>query len=396
MLDFIQDDEIRKDMETLESSPNIKIKREIAQKYDCPPEESSKWQSIYNHILKYLRKIRCNKVSFTKDDIHDFFQLTNYVGRYDQLRPFLLQESQNFIEYLKEFEYEQLLSDGFKQYTLDNIVNIPISNDITYGSPSRRFKLERFKSIVKYYEDTYGKNKENAANTKKLLNWLSNKLFEETYENRLMLEQNLEDFINECYDIYVYNGPEHRKIKNLITHYQDLQYDIKDTLDDAEKNTNPTVLKYGKYINALQLLSNVYSYFKKEKEINLYYTPPTKEARIESSLEYFNQKFNKLINDVINKLVKVGVTIGDNLEVHELKKADQGYYFTIEYKASGVIYLNFIILHEYTDTSDMNRFVQNQHRINRINNLVVAYNMGMSSSKILLSGLDESFDFNSI
>ena len=84
--------------------------------------------------------------------------------------------------------------------------------------------MERYKSIKKYYDEYYGvKQKETQAKSKNSSD-LFEKLIGETYDIRIELEQHLEDFILKCYDTYIYNGTDYKRIKNLMTEYQDLMH----------------------------------------------------------------------------------------------------------------------------------------------------------------------------
>jgi len=67
--------------------------------------------------------------------------LTDNLGSYDKLKPFLELESKSFIEFVLKHQYDYILSKcpGIKPYTLDNIDKITISRDLTNGSSNVRF-----------------------------------------------------------------------------------------------------------------------------------------------------------------------------------------------------------------------------------------------------------------
>ena len=167
MQNFIPEEEIRRDQKIvddgfyneayLRQTQPIVIKRKIGQKYGLELKQCSKAETIAHAILLYLRTIRNQKTSFTTDDIQDFYKLNNYLGSYDKLKPFLDLESKSFIEFLLKHQYDYILSKcpGIKPYTLDNIDKITINRDLTKGSSSVKFWLERYKDIKKYFDETY-------------------------------------------------------------------------------------------------------------------------------------------------------------------------------------------------------------------------------------------------
>ena len=71
------------------------------------------------------------------------------------------------------------------------------------------------KAIKKYFDETYGIKQNVAKETNKSKYDLEVLFSEETYEIREQLEEILEDFINMCYDTYVYSSPTHMKILQL-------------------------------------------------------------------------------------------------------------------------------------------------------------------------------------
>jgi len=91
--------------------------------------------------------------------------------------------------------------------------------------------------------------------------------------------------------------------------------------------------RYIKYSDALHFVTVLYNYF---NDIN------KKEWRIEYSIKYFNKQFNDLINKkIIRTLLDKNANI-DEINISELKKADFGYYFIINY-GNGKLYANFLI-----------------------------------------------------
>ena len=397
MQNFIPEEEIRRDQKIVddgfyseayrrETQP-IVIKREIGQKYGLEPKQWSKSESIARAILVYLRTIRNQKTSFTREDIQDFYKLTNYLGSYDKLKPFLELESKSFIEFLLKQEYDYILTKYFiKRYTLDNIDKITINRDITNGSSAVKFQLERYKAIKKYFDETYGIKQNVAKETNKSKYDLEVLFSEETYEIREQLEEILEDFINMCYDTYVYSSPTHIKILQLSKKYYQLchgkypSYNPHHIQDEEE-------LRYIKYRNALYPTTVLYNHF---QDIN------KKEERIEYSIKYFNKQFNDLINKkIIRTLLDKDANI-DEVNVSELKKADFGYYFIINY-GKGKLYANFLIQPESLDVSDMDEYVRTAYHLfpEHIHGEAVNYIMKVSV-RPLIKNLNEGFDFNQI
>ena len=391
MLSFIPEEEIRKDIEIIKEAPDIKVKREIGEKYGCPRNQCSKWTNVYLYILEYLREIRKTKSSFSKDDIHDFYTLTNYVGKYEKLKPYLMMETGTFIKYVLDHEYQFLLKKGVKQYTLDNIDKVTINNDITYGSMQLKFWLDRYKSIKKYYDENHGEKREIAKEQNNRSTNLYIELVELTYDMRMELEQHLEDFILECYDIYKYGSSEYVKIHNLLTKYRKIlteknpDYDSKHKPDEEE-------IKLINYCNSLHLLLRAYQYFNEEENEWGYRNRVTREDRIENSIQYFNKIFEKTLNVIVKRLQ--GIDLSDIEISQELNATDFGYYFLIKYGSKN-LYVNFILQHENQDYEDIEKFSKNKQHISFLNNLVVAYEMKVTSKP--LNQINESFndfDFN--
>ena len=393
MQNFIPEEEIRRDQKIVddgfwseawrrETQP-IVIKREIGQKYGLEPKQCSKTETIAHAILLYLRTIRNQKASFTEDDIHDFYKLNNYFSSYDKLKPFLELESKSFIEFLLKHQYDYILSKySIKPYTLNNIDKITISRDITNGSSSVKFQLERYKSIKKYYDETYGVKQDITKETNKTKYDLEVLFSEETYEIREQLEEILEDFINMCYDTYVYQSPTHMKILQLSKKYWELSpfYDPPHILDEEK-------LKYINYRNALYPTTVLYTHF---KDIN------KKEQRIEYSIKYFNKQFNDLINKKIIRTLLDKDVILDDVNISELKKADFGYYFIINY-GNGKLYANFLIQPESLDVSNMDEYVRSAYHLfpKHIHGEAINYIMTVTV-RPLNKSLNEGFDFNQI
>lgn len=398
MQNFIPVEEIRRDQEIVddgfyneaykrETTP-IVIKREIGQKYGLDPKQCSKTETIAHAILLYLRIIRNQKTVFTKEDIQDFYQLTNYLGSYDKLKPFLELESKPFMEFLLKHEYDHILSrcPGIKPYTLDNIDKITINRDLTNGSSSVKFQLERYKAIKKYYEETYG-IKQSVANETNKSKYDFEVLFsEETYEIREQLEEILEDFINMCYDTYVYQSPTHMKILQLSKKYWELRHE-KNPYYSPNHIPDEEEQRYIKYSGALYFVNVLYSYFNNIDK---------KEQRIKYSLEYFNKHFNDLINKKIIRTLLDKDASPNNITISELKKADFGYYFIINY-GNGKLYANFLIQPESLDVSDMDEYVRTAHHLfpEHIHGEAVNYVMKVTA-KPLNKSLNEGFDFNLI
>ena len=398
MQNFIPEEEIRRDQKIVddgfyneaylrETTP-IVIKREIGQKYGLNPKQCSKAETIAHAILLYLRTIRNQKTIFTLDDIHDFYKLTDNLGSYDKLKPFLELESKSFIEFVLKHQYDYILSKcpGIKPYTLDNIDKITISRDLTNGSSNVRFQLERYKAIKKYYDETYGIKQNIAKETNKSKYDLEVLFSEETYEIREQLEEILEDFINMCYDTYVYQSPTHMKILQLSKKYRELRreknpYYHPNHIPDEEEQ------RYIKYSNALYPVTVLYNHF---EDIN------KKEQRIEYSIKYFNKQINYLINKkIIRTLLDKNVNI-DDINISELKKADFGYYFIINYR-NGKLYANFLIQPESLDVSDMDEYVRTAHHLfpEHIHGDAINYVMKVTV-RPLNKSLNEGFDFNQI
>ena len=397
MQNFIPEEEIRRDQKIVddgfyseayrrETQP-IVIKREIGQKYGLEPKQCSKTEAIARAILVYLRTIRNQKTSFTREDIQDFYKLTNYLGSYDKLKPFLELESKSFIEFLLKQEYDYILTKYFiKRYTLDNIDKITINKDITNGSSAVKFQLERYKAIKKYFDETYGIKYNVAKETNKSKYDLEVLFSEETYEIREQLEEILEDFINMCYDTYVYYSPTHIKILQLSKKYRELRHK-KNPYYSSTHIPDKEEQRYIEYSDALYPVCVLYNYF---NDID------KKEQRIEYSIKYFNKQFNDLINKkIIRTLLDKNANI-DEVNVSELKKADFGYYFIINY-GKGKLYANFLIQPESLDVSDMDEYVRTAHHLfpEHIHGEAVNYIMKVSV-RPLIKNLNEGFDFNQI
>ena len=397
MQNFIPEEEIRRDQKIVddgfyseayrrETQP-IVIKREIGQKYGLEPKQWSKTEAIARAILVYLRTIRNQKTSFTREDIQDFYKLTNYLGSYDKLKPFLELESKSFIEFLLKQEYDYILTKYFiKRYTLDNIDKITINSDITNGSSAVKFQLERYKAIKKYFDETYGIKQNVAKETNKSKYDLEVLFSEETYEIREQLEEILEDFINMCYDTYVYQSPTHMKILQLSKKYRELRHK-KNPYYSSTHIPDKEEQRYIKYSDALYPVCVLYNYFNNIDK---------KEQRIEQSIKYFNNQYNDLINKkIIRTLLDKNVTL-DNITISELKKADFGYYFIINY-GKGKLYANFLIQPESLDVSDMDEYVRTAHHLfpEHIHGEAVNYIMKVSV-RPLIKNLNEGFDFNQI
>ena len=397
MQNFIPEEEIRRDQKIVddgfyseayrrETQP-IVIKREIGQKYGLEPKQWSKTEAIVRAILVYLRTIRNQKTSFTREDIQDFYKLTNYLGSYDKLKPFLELESKSFIEFLLKQEYDYILTKYFiKRYTLDNIDKITINSDITNGSSAVKFQLERYKAIKKYFDETYGIKQNVAKETNKSKYDLEVLFSEETYEIREQLEEILEDFINMCYDTYVYQSPTHMKILQLSKKYRELRHK-KNPYYSSTHIPDKEEQRYIKYSDALYPVCVLYNYFNNIDK---------KEQRIEQSIKYFNNQYNDLINKkIIRTLLDKDANI-DEVNVSELKKADFGYYFIINY-GKGKLYANFLIQPESLDVSDMDEYVRKAHHLfpEHIHGEAVNYIMKVSV-RPLIKNLNEGFDFNQI
>ena len=397
MQNFIPEEEIRRDQKIVddgfyseayrrETQP-IVIKREIGQKYGLEPKQWSKTEAIARAILVYLRTIRNQKTSFTREDIQDFYKLTNYLGSYDKLKPFLELESKSFIEFLLKQEYDYILTKYFiKRYTLDNIDKITINRDITNGSSAVKFQLERYKAIKKYFDETYGIKYNVAKETNKSKYDLEVLFSEETYEIREQLEEILEDFINMCYDTYVYQSPTHMKILQLSKKYRELRHK-KNPYYSSTHIPDKEEQRYIKYSDALYPVCVLYNYF---NDID------KKEQRIEQSIKYFNDQYNDLINKkIIRTLLDKDANI-DEVNVSELKKADFGYYFIINY-GKGKLYANFLIQPESLDVSDMDEYVRTAYHLfpEHIHGEAVNYIMKVSV-RPLIKNLNEGFDFNQI
>ena len=397
MQNFIPEEEIRRDQKIVddgfyseayrrETQP-IVIKREIGQKYGLEPKQWSKSEAIARAILVYLRTIRNQKTSFTREDIQDFYKLTNYLGSYDKLKPFLELESKSFIEFLLKQEYDYILTKYFiKRYTLDNIDKITINKDITNGSSAVKFQLERYKAIKKYFDETYGIKQNVAKETNKSKYDLEVLFSEETYEIREQLEEILEDFINMCYDTYVYYSPTHMNILQLSKKYRELRHK-KNPYYSSTHIPDKEEQRYIKYSDALYPVCVLYNYFNNIDK---------KEQRIEQSIKYFNNQYNDLINKkIIRTLLDKDANI-DEVNVSELKKADFGYYFIINY-GKGKLYANFLIQPESLDVSDMDEYVRTAHHLfpEHIHGEAVNYIMKVSV-RPLIKNLNEGFDFNQI
>ena len=393
MQNFIPEEEIRRDQKIVddrfygeayrrETTP-IVIKREIGQKYGLDPKQCSKTETIAHAILLYLRTIRNQKTSFTNNDIQDFYKLNDYLGSYDKLKPFLELESKSFIEFLLKNQYDYILSKySIKPYTLDNIDKITIN----HCSSNVKFQLERYKAIKKYFDETYGVKQNAAKETNKTKYDLEVLFSEETYEIREQLEEILEDFINMCYDTYVYQSPAYMKILQLSKKYRELlheknpYYSSKHIPDEEEQ-------RYIKYRDALYPITVLYNYFNNIDK---------KEERIEYSIKYFNKQFNDLINKkIIRTLLDKDANI-DEVNVSELKKADFGYYFVVNYE-KGKLYANFLIQPESLDVSDMDEYVRTAHHLfpEHIHGDAINYVMKVSV-RPLIKNLNEGFDFNQI
>ena len=397
MQNFIPEEEIRRDQKIVddgfyseayrrETQP-IVIKREIGQKYGLEPKQWSKTEAIARAILVYLRTIRNQKTSFTREDIQDFYKLSNYLGSYDKLKPFLELESKSFIEFLLKQEYDYILTKYFiKRYTLDNIDKITINRDITNGSSAVKFQLERYKAIKKYFDETYGIKQNVAKETNKSKYDLEVLFSEETYEIREQLEEILEDFINMCYDTYVYQSPTHMKILQLSKKYRELRHK-KNPYYSSTHIPDKEEQRYIEYSDALYPVCVLYNYFNNIDK---------KEQRIEQSIKYFNNQYNDLINKkIIRTLLDKDANI-DEVNVSELKKADFGYYFIINY-GKGKLYANFLIQPESLDVSDMDEYVRTAHHLfpEHIHSEAVNYIMKVSV-RPLIKNLNEGFDFNQI
>ena len=391
MLSFIPEEEIRKDIKIIKEAPDIKVKREIGEKYGCPRNQCSKWTAIYLYILEYLREIRKIKSSFSEDDIHDFYTLTNYVSKYEKLKPYLMMETGTFIKYILDNEYQFLLKKGVKQYTLDNIDKVTINDNITYGSTQLKFYLDRYKSIKKYYDENHGEKREITKEQNDRSTNLYIELVELTYDIRMELEQHLEDFILECYDIYKYGSSEYVKIHNLLTKYRKI-INEKNPDYDPDHKPDEEEIKLINYCNSLHLLLRAYQYFNEEENEWGYRNRATREDRIENSIQYFNKIFEKTLNGIVKRLQ--GIDLSDIEISQELNATDFGYYFLIKYGSKN-LYVNFILQHENQDYEDIEKFSKNKQHISFLNNLVVAYEMKVTSKP--LKQINESFndfDFN--
>ena len=399
MQNFIPEEEIRRDQKIvddgfyneayLRQTQPIVIKRKIGQKYGLDLKQCSKAETIAHTILLYLRTIRNQKTSFTTDDIQDFYKLNNYLGSYDKLKPFLELESKSFIEFLLKHQYDYILSNcpRIKPYTLDNIDKITINRDLTNGSSGVKFWLERYKAIKKYFDETYGIKQNVAKETNKSKYDLEVLFSEETYEIREQLEEILEDFINMCYDtFFAYQSPTHMKILQLSKKYRELLHN-KNPYYSSTHIPDEEEQRYIKYCDTLYFINVLYNHFNNIDK---------KEQRIEYSIKYFNKQFNDLINKkIIRTLLDKNANIND-LNISELKKADFGYYFIINY-GKGKLYANFLIQPESLDVSDMDKYVRTAYHLfpEHIHGEAVNYVMKVTV-RPLNKSLNESFDFNQI
>ena len=93
------DEELRNDWNEVRWASTKAEKQAIANKYDC---KIIKIDDIQKVIAELLRENRKTKEDFTKEDINDFHKLT-VAQRYKQLKPFLEQESDLFVEYLYNY-----------------------------------------------------------------------------------------------------------------------------------------------------------------------------------------------------------------------------------------------------------------------------------------------------
>ena len=399
MQNFIPDEEIRKDQEIAKDafygeaykrgiSP-IELKRNIGAKYGLSPKECSKSNNILNAILVYLREIRKYKHDYTREDVHDFYDLTNSNSKYNKLEPFLMLESSRFIKFLLDHQYQYLIDRGIKQYTLDNIDKITIGQSVA-RSAQDRFFLERYKSIKKYYDEHYGNKTEQTKVSNKLKSNLYSILVEETYDIRLQLEQYLEDFILECYDTYIYNSSEFTRLHNLLNDYYDQVRSFNPT-HDIHHIAGTEERKLIEYRDNLHFLCQLFTYFSEEQSKT---SKVTRERRIECSLEDFNKKFDKLLEkNILNSLVSKNV---ENIKIGELIKCNFGYYFEISYDDNKKLYINFIIQHDTSDTSDMDKFIKHPrlYTTNVVNYSVIDYQMKVTTKPLNKKLLNESFNFN--
>ncbi len=394
MINFIPDEEIRNDLEILNGAPDVQTKREIGAKYGLSPKECTQWKHVAQKIYEYLRTVRNQKTDFTKQDVSDFYHLTDDAQKYDKIYPFLLLESRAFIEYLLNHIYAYLSVKGVKQYTLDHIDTVRLTRDI-YGSAANLFHLERYKSIKKYYDEHYGHKQSQAQSNNKLSIELQGLFIEETYEQRMQLEQILENFINECYDTYVYGSSEYIKIYKLMNSYTE----ERDKLSGGKyrprlhEQVPPEVIKLNEYINELHLLLYTYRYFSPDCSAT---THITKEDRIEKSIEYFNKVFDKALNkSVINKIISSNdLTNINDIKISELQKSDFGYYFIISYN-DNKIYLNFGLQHENQNIDNMDDLVKNSRHVQHLNYATLIYEIKVTS-KLYKKKINESFNFNSL
>lgn len=394
MQNFIPTEEIYKDLTSAKNGfyreadnrgvGPIIIKREIGQKYGLVLKDCTKTQKIINAILEYLRKVRNHKTSYTNEDVHDFYQLTNYVSQYNKLYPYLMLESSNFISFLLDHQYKYLLGKGIKQYTLDNIDKIVIGQDLGL-SMQDKFYLERYRSIKKYYDETYGDKKLQAASINDLTYNLQAQLIEDTYDIRLQLEEYLQDFILECYDTYIYNSNEFIKLHNLESDYYERVREFNPThnihhIADTEER------KLREYRDNLHFLLQLYTYFSKEYK-------PSKEERIECSIQHFNENFDKICNKNITKTL-ISKDAND-VQIGQLIKSNFGFYFIISYNDNKKIYINFLLQHDTKDVSDMDKFVKHPrlYTTNVLNNNVIDYQIKVTI-KPLNKNLNESFNYN--
>lgn len=392
MLNFIPEEEIRNDLKILNGDAhiivNMKIKREIGTKYGLTPAECSKTNPIIRRIYEYLRDIRKSKTSFTQEDIFDFYQLTNENSKYDKLAPLLMLETGIFIKYMIQHQYNYLLSKGIRRYTLDNISNITIGRDITGGSMSIKFWLERYKSIKKYYDEYYGDKQKETQIKSKNSSDLFEKLIGETYDIRIELEQHLEDFILKCYDTYIYNDTDYKRIKTLMTEYQDLMHQKNPRYSPAFV-PDKEYIKAKKYYDELHFLAQTYRFF---NEGEWGFAGKTREQVIEKSINHFNDCFDKLIEkNIIKTLVSANIS-SDEISIGELENTNFGYRFIITH-INGALYVNFIILPENLNYENMDEFISHPQHVHIVNYQCIDYEMKVTK-KPLKNILKESFDFN--
>ena len=189
-----------------------------------------------------------------------------------------------------------------------------------------------------------------------------------------------------CYDTYVYQSPTHMKILQLSKKYRELRHK-KNPYYSSTHIPDKEEQRYIKYSDALYPVCVLYNYFNNIDK---------KEQRIEQSIKYFNNQYNDLINKkIIRTLLDKNVTL-DNITISELKKADFGYYFIINY-GKGKLYANFLIQPESLDVSDMDEYVRTAHHLfpEHIHGEAINYIMKVSV-RPLIKNLNEGFDFNQI